>query len=53
MDLQGHQDVRTTMIETDGLNRGPLGGISPAAFVWRYEGWLSDLFASHRLIRIC
>jgi site-specific recombinase XerD len=32
-ELFGHQDVRTTMIYTHGLNRGPLGVSSPADFV--------------------
>jgi site-specific recombinase XerC len=32
-ELLGHQDVRTTMIDTHGLNRGPLGVSSPADFV--------------------
>ncbi len=32
-ELLGHQDVRTTMIYTHVLNRGPLGVSSPADFV--------------------
>lgn len=32
-ELLGHQDVRSTMIYTHGLNRGPLGVSSPADFV--------------------
>ncbi len=32
-ELLGHQDVRTTMIYTHVLNRGPLGVNSPADFL--------------------
>ncbi len=31
--LERGQDIRTAMIDTHGLNRGPLGVSSPAGFV--------------------
>ena len=34
-ELLGHRDIRTTMIYTHVLNRGPLGVRSPADRVWR------------------
>ena len=33
----GHKDVSTTMIDTHGLNRGPLGMRSPADLLQGYE----------------
>ena len=34
-ELLGHQDVSTTMIYTDVLNRGPLSVRSPADLLWQ------------------
>ena len=36
-ELLGHRDIRTTMIYTHVLNRGPLGVRSPADRIWSAE----------------